>query len=386
MTTKDLGSQCLSRQLNGHLNAPVSRRIVLGQLAAAVAATMVSGAFSRRAAAASRVTFLGWQGYDDPMRIEAFLKANSAELDATYINATEDIITKLRGGGIGSIDLVTLNHMYVEIGRAAGLIEPIDTTKLKNYGELLPMFKKEQLAAPDGKAYDVPFTFSSCALLYNPKMVSSPPTGWEDFLKPEYKGKIALFSDVMTNVIVWARVATGTDTPTRLTKKQLDETITLLIKLKKEHARAMPASLGDGSDMLARGEVAMIMGWEPMVVWCAAKGTKVEIAKPKEGTWAFLDTINIAKDAPNYELDLAFVNQCIAAEPQAAFGNANYLGIVNAQAVPKLSKEVQGLYDFTNLDAYFETARLYPMFPLENDGKYVSYDEMLEGYERFLKA
>ncbi|MEG6508372.1 extracellular solute-binding protein [Methyloligella sp. 2.7D] len=367
------------------MKAPVTRRIVLGYMGAAAGAAAIGSGFSRRASAASNVTFLGWQGYEDVYRIGDFLKDNDATLDATYINTTEDIITKLRAGGVGSIDLATLNQMYVAIGQAAGLLEPIDLAKVPNSKDLLPNFQNDDFVI-DGKTYALPFTFSSCALLYNPEMVSSAPTSWEDFLKPEYKGKVALFSDAMTNVLVWARVATGTDTPTRMTKKQLDETIALLIKIKKDHARAMPASLGDGSDMLARGEVAMIMGWEPMVVWCAEKGTKVEIAKPKEGTWGFLDTINIAKDAPNYDLDLAFVNQCVSAEAQAKFGNDNLLGVVNKDAVPQLKKEVQALYDFSDLDAYFANAHLYPMFPLESDGKYVTYDEMLEGYERFLKA
>jgi spermidine/putrescine transport system substrate-binding protein len=374
-----------SRFANGHLKAPVTRRVVLGGLGAA-AGLAALGLGGRRASATTTVTFLGWQGYDDPYKAGDFLAQHDAALETTYINTTEDIITKLRSGGVGTIDLATLNHMYVEVGALAGLLDPIDPTKIGNYDKMLPTFKSVEGMEFDGKLYGVPFTFSSCTLLYNPAMVSEPPTAWADFLKPEYKGKVALFSDAMTNVIVWSRVATGTETPTRMTPAELDETIDLLIKLKKEHARAMPASMGDGADLLARGEVAMIMGWEPMVAWCADKGLKVEMGKPKEGTWGFLDVMNIGKDAPNYELDHVFIDQCIAADVQAQFANTNLLGIVNADAVPQLSETVRALYNFDDLDAYFGNARLYPMFPLESDGTHVTFDEMLEGYERFMKA
>ncbi|HEY0290835.1 MAG TPA: extracellular solute-binding protein [Hansschlegelia sp.] len=369
-------------------SAALSRRRLL-QGAAAIGAASAVGGVVRPAFAADpkRVSYVGWEGYDSGFHVGSFLADNNATIDTTYINTSEDMTTKLRSGGVGTVDLTTYNHMYNPLMGEAGLLTALDVKRLPSFDKLLPQFKKMAASESDGTCYGVPFTFSSCALLYNPKKIPVAPTSWKDFLKPEYKGKVALFSDMLTNILVWAPVATGVKDPTRMNKAQLDQTIEMLITLKKDHVRAMPASLGDGAELLIRGEADMIMGWEPMVSWCKAKDVEVKIAKPVEGTWAFVDTFNIAKGAPNLELDYAFVEQAISVEAQAAFGNANLLGVVNADAVKSLTPEVKALYDFDNLDAYFQHARIYPrMFGTESDGEHVTYDEVLDGYERFLKA
>lgn len=365
--------------------APSRRDLLKG--AAAIGLMAGLGLPARSALAASkRVSFVGWEGYDSAFAVGDVLARNDAALDTTYIAASEDMITKLRSGGMGTVDFTTFNHMYNPVVGEAGLVTALDTSRLTNFGKLLPKFQTMATEA-DGKVYGIPFTFSSCAMLYNPKMVSAPPTSWKDFMKPEYKGKVALFSDVLTNILVWAPVATGVKDATRLTRAQLDATIEMLITLKKNHIRAMPASLGDGAELLIRGEAAIIMGWEPMVLWCRDKGVEVAIAKPVEGTWAFVDTYNIAAEAPNLDLDYTLLDHIIGAEAQAKFGNDNFLGVASADAVAGLSPEARALYDYDNLDAYFEHARIYPrMFPTESDGTHVTYDEVLDGYDRFLKA
>lgn len=376
-------------QASWSLSQPFSRRNLLrGAGGAALAAGLVSAGIPPvRAADPRRISFVGWEGYDAGFKVGNFLADNNAMLDTTYINTSEDITTKLRSGGLGQVDLTTYNHMYNPIMAEAGLLTALNTARLPNFDKLMPQFRKMVANEPDGTSYGIPFTFSSCALLYNSKNIPEAPTSWKDFLKPEYKGRVALFSDMLTNILVWAPVATGIADPTRMDKAQLDETIGLLIRLKKDHVRAMPASLGDGAELLIRGEADMIMGWEPMVAWCADKNVEVKIAKPVEGTWAFVDTFNIAKDAPNLDLDYVFVDQAISVEAQTAFGNANLLGVVNTDAIAKLDPAVKALYDFDNLDAYFQHARIYPrMFELEPDGKHVTYDEVIDGYERFLKA
>ena len=366
----------------------MSRRDMLrGAAAAGLAAGL--GAFSgpARAASTRHVSFVGWEGYDSGFHVGNFLAANNAVLDTTYINTSEDMTTKLRSGGMGTVDLTTYNHMYNPLMGEAGLLTPLDLKRLGSFEKLLPKFKKMAINEPSGTSYGVPFTFSSCPLLYNPKTVKTPPTSWKDFLKPEYKGKVALFSDMLTNILVWAPVATGVKDPTQMTKPELDETIDLLIRLKKDHVRAMPASLGDGADLLIHGEADMIMGWEPMVLWAKAKGVEIAIAKPVEGTWAFVDTFNIAAKAPNLDLDYRFIDQAISTDAQAKFGNDNFLGVVNADAVDKLSPEVKALYNFDDLEAYFQHAHIYPrMFAAESDGVHVTYEQVIDGYERFLKA
>ena len=69
------------------------------------------------AQAATTVTFVGWQGYDTPLA--DYAKANDIVIDATYIGDSNQIISKLTSGGVGTVDIVTPNATYVPLAGQA---------------------------------------------------------------------------------------------------------------------------------------------------------------------------------------------------------------------------------------------------------------------------
>jgi len=355
-------------------------------LAGAAGLTATAGFRLGAARAASDVNFVGWEGYDLAFKSDEILKKAGVNLATTYIASIEDIITKLRGGGIGSIDLTTLIYQYVAFSGGSGLLDPIDESLIPNLADMHPRVKEiDKLLRVDGKLYAVPFTFSSIPLMYNADLVPEP-TSWLDMLKPEYQGKVATYPDVMSMIVTWSTVANGLSDPTKMTKAQLDATIDLMVKLKK-NSRTMPSSLGEISDMFKRGEIVMGMGWEPMIKWVEGTGVKLKIASPKEGTFAYFDTVNIGKDAPNRELDHQLINWALAAENQKAFAEANILGIVNEKAMSMVAdKTVAEIYGFADLNKYFANKFLPGMFPLEEDGDLVRWDDVLAAYEGYTRA
>src|SRR4051812_21902002 len=66
-----------------------------------------------QAHAATTITFVGWQGYDTPL--SDYAKANGIVIDATYIGDSNQIISKLTSGGVGTVDIVTPNATYVPL-------------------------------------------------------------------------------------------------------------------------------------------------------------------------------------------------------------------------------------------------------------------------------
>ena len=361
----------------------VSRRhFMMG--AAGLAA--VAGFGIRPAAAARDVAFLGWEGYDLAFKSTDLLGKAGVNMQPTYISAIEDIITKLRGGGIGSIDLTTLIYQYVSFCGQSDLLGAIDESLVPNLSAMHPRVKAlDKFLRVDDKLYGVPFTFSAIPLLYNPDLVEEPKS-WLDLLKPEYKGKVVGYPDVMSMIVTWSKVANGLDDPSRMTKEQLDKTVELMIKV-KQNSRTIPSSLGEISDMFSRKEIVIGMGWEPMIKWAGDKGVNLKIASPKEGTFAYFDTVNIAKDAPNRELDHALINWGLSAENQKTFAEGNILGIVNQDAMKAVTdKTVAGIYHFDDLDAYFADKFLPGMFPLEQEGEFVTWDDVLGAFESYQRA
>src|SRR5262249_54442197 len=135
----------------------ISRRSLL----AGGAVLLVGGLAARAAHAATTVTWMGWQGYDDPLKAGSFLADNGIELATTYINANEEIITKLQAGGGGQLDLATIYFGHVPILTAADLVEPIDESRVPDLGQIFPEFLNVDSIRHDGKLYAIPFTWGT---------------------------------------------------------------------------------------------------------------------------------------------------------------------------------------------------------------------------------
>lgn len=359
-----------------------------GFLAGAGGMVALSGFGLRPAVAgAGEIAFLGWEGYDLAFKADDLLQAAGTSYQPTYIAAIEDIITKLSSGGIGSVDLTTFIHQYVGFTAINGLLDPIDESLVPNLAGMHPKFKElDALLRVDGALYGIPFTYSSIPLMYNPDKVAEP-TSWKALLDPAMKGRVVGFPDVMSMIVTWSRVANeGIADPTKMTREQLDKTVEAMIAL-KANSRSVPSSLGEISDMFGRGEIDMAMGWEPMIKWVDSTGVKLKIAAPVEGTFAYFDTVNIAKDAPNRELDHALINWGLSAATQKGFAEANILGIVNTEAMGLVSDPVTSeIYGFKDVEGYFANKFLPGMFPLEAEGDLVTWDEVLAAFETYQRA
>ena len=102
----------------------LSRRRML-QGAAALGGLAAIG-LPRQAHAATTMTWMGWQGYETPIKAGTFLKDNDIDFQPTFIASNEEIITKLQAGGIGKTDIITMYFGYLPLMAEGGLLEPID--------------------------------------------------------------------------------------------------------------------------------------------------------------------------------------------------------------------------------------------------------------------
>jgi spermidine/putrescine-binding protein len=346
-----------------------------------------AGMTASQARAATKLSWMGWQGYDDPFRAGTFLNDAGIELATTYMNSNEELITKLQAGGAGQLDLATIYFGHVPILTGAGLVEEIDQSKVAGFDKIFPQFLNVDTIRKDGKLYAVPFTWGTLSMVYDPAVVTSAPTSWKDCLKDEYKGKVAMTDDSMGLISTWAPIATGTKTPTRLTIGELKKTIDFLINIKKNHARTFSASYGESTDLFARGEVVIsAIGWDAQVGFAAAKNKKLAFAMPDEGVMVFMDTLVIPKGAPNIEAAYKALSQAISAAGQQVMAKNLTQAVINADAVPLVDDSNRGIYQYDKLDQFLTKAKFNPFWPLAAEGDFVTFDQVHEEYQRFLKA
>jgi spermidine/putrescine transport system substrate-binding protein len=373
----------LHRSWNDAMAGWLSRRRFLGATAAMGALALTP----RPAAAKTTITWMGWQGYETPIKSGSFLTDNDIDFQPTFIGSNEEIITKLQAGGIGQTDLITMYFGYLPLMAEGGLLEPIDPARISTFGDLVPQFINQDAIKHDGKLVGVPWNWGSLPIMYDPAVVTAPPASWFDVMKPEYKGKVAMVDDPLGNLLVWGRTVTGAEVGTLLTKEQLAKVIDFMIEVKTKQARAFFASYGDMADAFARNEIVITtIGWEAVAVWAKQKGKEIAYSIPQEGTGMFMDCLCIPKDCPHVDLVYGLINHILSPAPQTQFATEQSAGITNLKAVPLLPAELAASYNYADLDAFMTKARLQPVPPSEYDGKTASYNDFLQEYARLQKA
>jgi spermidine/putrescine-binding protein len=209
----------------------LSRRSLL-KGTAALGAVAATGLHVGPAHAATTMTWMGWQGYETPIKAGTFLKDNDIDFQPTFISSNEEIITKLQAGGIGKTDLITMYFGYLPLMAEGGLLEPLDPSRVEQFNDLIPQFTSQEVIRKDGQLYGVPWNWGSLPLMYDPEQVKAPPESWLDLMKPEFKGKVAMVDDPLGNLLIWGTVVTGKPLGTLLTKEELTKVIDTLIDLK----------------------------------------------------------------------------------------------------------------------------------------------------------
>jgi spermidine/putrescine-binding protein len=361
-----------------------SRRGFL-RAAGAAAALAAGGLPHRPAAAATKLTFIGWQGYETFLEAGDFGKARGLELEKSYISNADEVTTKLRLGS-AQVDLCTPYFIYDHFLADEQLIAEIDTARIPRFKAIHPTILKicEPNMAKDGKWYAVPMTYGSICMVYNADQAAAP-TSWKDMLKPEYKGKAAITADYPGNMFAWARVA-GVKQPTLMTHEELKKTVELLIDLKRNHLRAIAPSYGDLVNMLSAKEVVIAQGWEPVASW-VGNAANIRIAYPAEQSMGFIEGYAIGQGSGNVDAAYGYIDNALSVAGQLAGAEANSMPVVVADAMAQASAANKALYGYDALDDYFHVKTdVVPMYPLKPDGVHAVWDDYQEAWEKVLKG
>lgn len=355
----------------------ISRRQMLKytgglSIAAVLAACSRSGGSSVPSGDPGTVNLLGWQGYDDETARAEFTAAGGL-LNPTYIGNNDEILARLRGGQ-GTFDLVTPNAAFLPALVAAGVLEPLDYGSIPNSSGYFDEFNKPEWNTFDGQTWGAPVEWGNGPMVYRPDLIDNVPTSWMQLADPEYKGKVAMWDDGFGHIVVMAKTL-GFDPPNSLTSDQLDQVVDALMKI-RNNCRAVAPSLGDLSDLLARGEAAITtQSWQGVATFVRGKGQKAEWTVPVEGTWGWNDHYCVPKGAANIDGAYQFINAMISPEGNAAITNMFYSGTPVKESVPLLTEEVGKIFDYSNVGQELKSLGFYALPPLEREGGIASLDD-----------
>jgi len=274
--------------------------------------------------------------------VAAFEKATGATVSLKLGNSSQFAAAIRATAGKPDMDVVFIDNSLAAQTHGEKLNETLDRTKISNAADVIPTaWGKED-------SYVVAMV-GATALVYNPKLVKTPPTSWLDLFDPAYAGKYAIGDISGTSglqfLLALNKVKGGT----------LDN-IDPGLEAIKPLAKGSPVLYTQADQLLAlfeRGEIA-IAPWYPDRAGVAIdKGLSLAVAYPKEGAVGILPVIMIPKGTTKLDLAYKFIDQVLSQQGQSCFSEHAYIGAVNTKVT--LSEKVQKLvpYGETLKNAWF---------------------------------
>lgn len=277
--------------------------------------------WTHMAQSADKIVYFTWDGYELPDFNKSFLAAHPGAVDIPKFGDDDEAFTKVKAGF--HPDIAHPCYDKIQRWKEAGLIEPIDTTKLKNWDKVFPVFRNLPGLVEGNKTWFVPWDWGNTSITYRTDLIKNPEMSWKLLWDPQYKGKIAAIDAVHDTPMVAGLVAgvdpfNMDDAQIEATRKKLEEQRPLL--------KMYTTDMTSIEQALASGELVAAMTWNASAVSLKKQGVPVEFMNPKEGmlTWVCGFVKMKGSDAHD-DLIYDFINSRMeAASGQALIENYGY--------------------------------------------------------------
>lgn len=276
---------------------------------------------------------VNWKDYgsDDPEVVKEFEKQNNVKVIHQYMASEEELLTKLRTGGVGKIDLILPNASILPVAINEGLLEEIDTSKLENYPKINEKFTNLPENSKDNKTYAIPWVWGSTGIAYNSDEIKNKVDSINILWDKKYKGKIA-FRDDYNDAVMAAAIALGQDPnhPSDLAaiKQKLIE--------QKELNRTYWKTGDEFSKLFAGKQISAGLMWSGQSAAMKKNGEPITYVIPKEGAIGWVDNWAIVKDTKNKDLALKFIDYMISTKFQEDWVKKGGPNPVNMDAIKNL--------------------------------------------------
>lgn len=291
-----------------------------------------------------KIVVSNWESYMPEDIDKIYHQATGADVDVTYHATNEDLVAKVTGSGGSGLDVIFGSQPFLEAFAKAGLLEPLDTEALSNWGNLDSDIA--DLAEVDGQTYWAPYTVGTTGICYRSDLVDEAPDSWYDLLTPDakYQGKVTMMGTQRWAVLP-AQKALGFSVNTT-DEDEMDQVEDLMLD-----AKSTLLAYDDTTfyERLISGEAVMTEAWDGWCNYGTAENPDIKFAVPKEGSDLWADGMAVLKSSDHLEASYAFINTVLDAKNHAWVEENILYNIPNSAArdlVPaKLTKQYELLGD-----------------------------------------
>ena len=306
--------------------AQLTRRLFLtgavgAGTALSLAACAPSGAKGGSGAATDTLRVYSWASYDAPENVKAF--GSKVAIDSYSSN--EEMIAKLVAArGTSGYDIVIPTGVFVPQMAENDLLEKLDLSKLKNFGNIDAAFLGQEWDPKN--EYTVPKYWGTTGFAYDTQVIKRELVSWDDFIdaaKNEASGRTSLADDPgeICAILCFAR---GWNQSTQ-DKAQLEEIRHFLVDELAEHISAFDSAPGSGA--IPQGSQALVHTWngEARRGILASKDSgrwKWVLPTPETNLWT--DNWAIVKGSGNVDAAYSFIDFSLGIDESAR--NISFVG------------------------------------------------------------
>jgi putative spermidine/putrescine transport system substrate-binding protein len=264
-----------------------------------------------------------WAGYAESGETDAafdwvtsFEEETGCQVNATNMSDSNNGVSLIQSGeydGISASGDATTRLI------ASGLVAPINTDILENYGNVFADLKDLPHNTVDGVNYGVPHGRGPNLLAWNTEEFAEAPTSWSAvFDGADHAGDISIYdsSIFIADAALYLKNTQpdlGIEDPYQLTQEQFDAAVALLEELDAND----PLYWADYTDQIssyASGDVVVGTTWPLQVNLLQADGAPIEAITPEEGTTGWSDTWMMYSEAEHPNCMLMWMNHMMSAE------------------------------------------------------------------------
>ncbi|MEW6400070.1 MAG: ABC transporter substrate-binding protein [Bacillota bacterium] len=247
------------------------------------------------------------------------------------VGLAKDWLAKLRAAGVDNppYDVVMTNEIWASQERAEGFFVPLPPDKVPNLKDVHPLLRNKDDNGVLGLVQPI-------GIAYRTDRIKNQPTSWKDLWKPEYNGRLGLYtitnSAGMMFVLLVAKVFTGD-------QYKIDAALEEIKKLKPFKQTDFS---GDMEKLLSQGEIDIGILDAPAVARLRRQGLPIAWVVPAEGVFMFEQDFNVTKGSKVKDLAYAWIDYNLRPDLQEKWMKKFFVTPANTKVVvpPELQADI----------------------------------------------
>ncbi len=318
-------------------NRDISRRDLLQGMSAAGLAVVMTPAMSHmaKAAAADQATFFTWGGYDVPEFVGPYITKHGEAPNFATFGGSEEGLTKMRAGYV--VDIAHPCNQAIPRWVASGLFQTLDTSKLSNWPDVMPVVYNLEGNMVGDKPYMAPVDWGRTSITYRTDLfdLQGQEESWGMLWDKRYKGRLGMLAsggDSWWCAAIYAGVDFNDISSDASFKK-----VAAIMREQRPLIRTYTDDTTTLEQALASGELVAAMTWDSSAVTLKGEGVPVAFANPKEGALTWVCGAMMHKDAPHPDKAHDIVDALLSTESGKWLIGENGYGHSNLKSFDQFS-------------------------------------------------